>query len=73
MANNTGFRLVAGLGTERILIVQKATADLEASLIYINEYGLILSELPYSGSRTQESVMIWNSRRSTTTGTLKPL
>jgi aldehyde dehydrogenase (NAD+) len=49
LANDTRYGLAAGIGTERTSIVHNAAADLEAGLIYVNEYGPILPEAPYGG------------------------
>lgn len=49
LANDTRFGLAAGIGTERTSLVHHAAADLEAGLIYVNEYGPILPEAPYGG------------------------
>ncbi|SEW30622.1 aldehyde dehydrogenase family protein [Natrinema salifodinae] len=49
LANDTEFGLAAGIATERTSIVHNAAADIEAGLIYVNEYGPILPEAPYGG------------------------
>ena len=49
LANDTRFGLAAGIGTERTSIVHQAAADLDAGLVYVNEYGPILPEAPYGG------------------------
>ncbi len=49
LANGTNFGLAAGIGTERTSIVHNAADDLDAGLIYVNEYGPILPEAPYGG------------------------
>ncbi|GGJ17023.1 aldehyde dehydrogenase [Halobellus salinus] len=49
LANDTEFGLAAGIGTESTDIVHRAAADLEAGLVYVNEYGPILPDAPYGG------------------------
>ncbi|NKE34937.1 aldehyde dehydrogenase [Natronococcus sp. JC468] len=49
LANDTRFGLAAGIGTERTDIAHGAAADLEAGVVYVNEYGPILPEAPYGG------------------------
>ena len=49
LANDTRFGLAAGIGTERTSIVHRAADDLDAGLVYVNEYGPILPEAPYGG------------------------
>ena len=49
LANDTGYGLAAGLATERTSLVHNAADDLDAGLIYVNEYGPILPEAPYGG------------------------
>jgi aldehyde dehydrogenase (NAD+) len=49
LANDTKFGLAAGIGTERTSLVHNAAADLDAGLVYVNEYGPILPEAPYGG------------------------
>ncbi|PSP82258.1 betaine-aldehyde dehydrogenase [Halobacteriales archaeon QS_1_68_17] len=49
IANDTDYGLAAGIGTERTSLVHNAAADLEAGLVYVNEYGPILPEAPYGG------------------------
>lgn len=49
LANDTRFGLAAGIATERTSIAHKAAADLDAGLVYVNEYGPILPEAPYGG------------------------
>lgn len=49
LANDTRYGLAAGIGTERTSLVHQTAADLEAGLIYVNEYGPILPEAPYGG------------------------
>ncbi|MDJ1433752.1 aldehyde dehydrogenase family protein [Halostagnicola sp. A-GB9-2] len=49
LANDTDYGLAAGIGTERTDLVHNAAADLEAGVVYVNEYGPILPEGPYTG------------------------
>lgn len=49
LANDSRYGLAAGIGTERTSLAHRAAADLEAGLIYVNEYGPILPEAPYGG------------------------
>jgi aldehyde dehydrogenase (NAD+) len=49
MANDTEFGLAAGIGTEQMSLVHNAAADLDAGIVYANEYGPILPEAPYGG------------------------
>lgn len=49
IANDTRYGLAAGIGTERTSLVHNAANDLDAGLIYVNEYGPILPEAPYGG------------------------
>lgn len=49
LANDTKFGLAAGIGTERTDRVHRAADDIDAGLIYVNEYGPILPEAPYGG------------------------
>lgn len=49
LANDTRYGLAAGIGTERTSLVHRAADDLEAGLVYVNEYGPILPEAPYGG------------------------
>jgi len=49
LANDTAFGLAAGIGTERTNRVHKTAADLEAGIVYVNDYGPILPEAPYGG------------------------
>ncbi|TYL36345.1 betaine-aldehyde dehydrogenase [Natronococcus pandeyae] len=49
LANDSRYGLAAGIGTERTSVAHRAAADLEAGLIYVNEYGPILPEAPYGG------------------------
>ena len=49
LANDTRYGLAAGVGTESTSLVHNAANDIEAGLIYVNEYGPILPEAPYGG------------------------
>ncbi|RBI59636.1 betaine-aldehyde dehydrogenase [halophilic archaeon] len=49
LANDTNFGLAAGIGTEKTSLVHNAAADIDAGLVYVNEYGPILPEAPYGG------------------------
>ncbi len=49
LANDTEFGLAAGVATERTSVVHNAAADIEAGLVYVNEYGPILPQAPYGG------------------------
>lgn len=49
LANDTRFGLSAGIGTEDTSLAHRAAADLEAGLVYVNDYGPILPEAPYGG------------------------
>ncbi|MDR5655955.1 aldehyde dehydrogenase family protein [Halodesulfurarchaeum sp. HSR-GB] len=49
LANDTRYGLAAGVGTESTDIAHNAAADLEAGLVYVNEYGPILPDAPYGG------------------------
>lgn len=49
LANDTRFGLAAGIGTERTDLAHGAAADLDAGVVYVNEYGPILPEAPYGG------------------------
>lgn len=49
LANDTRYGLAAGIGTERTSLVHNAASDVDAGLIYVNEYGPILPEAPYGG------------------------
>jgi aldehyde dehydrogenase (NAD+) len=49
LANDTEFGLAAGIGTERTTLVHRTAADLEAGLVYVNDYGPILPDAPYGG------------------------
>lgn len=49
LANDTRYGLASGIGTERTSLVHQAADDLDAGLVYVNEYGPILPEAPYGG------------------------
>ncbi|WP_324761000.1 aldehyde dehydrogenase family protein [Haloarcula sp. GH36] len=49
LANDTKYGLAAGIGTERTSRVHQTADDLDAGLVYVNEYGPILPEAPYGG------------------------
>lgn len=49
LANDTTYGLAAGVGTERTSTLHNAVDDLDAGLVYVNEYGPILPEAPYGG------------------------
>jgi len=49
IANDTDYGLAAGIGTERTDLVHHAAADIDAGLVYVNEYGPIRPEAPYGG------------------------
>jgi len=49
LANDTPFGLAAGIGTEKTSLVHNAAADIDAGLVYVNEYGPILPDAPYGG------------------------
>lgn len=49
LANDTEFGLAAAIGTERTSLVHRAAADLEAGIVYVNDYGPILPDAPYGG------------------------
>jgi aldehyde dehydrogenase (NAD+) len=49
LANDTQFGLASGIGTERTSLVHQAADDLDAGLVYVNEYGPILPDAPYGG------------------------
>jgi aldehyde dehydrogenase (NAD+) len=49
LANDTRYGLAAGIGTERTSRVHQTADDLDAGLVYVNEYGPILPEAPYGG------------------------
>jgi aldehyde dehydrogenase (NAD+) len=49
LANDTAFGLAAGIGTESTDLAHNAAADLEAGVVYVNDYGPIRPEGPYGG------------------------
>jgi len=49
IANDTAYGLAAGIGTERTDLAHGAAADIDAGLVYVNEYGPIRPEAPYGG------------------------
>ena len=49
LANDTEFGLAAGIGTESTNRAHNAAADLEAGVVYVNDYGPIRPEGPYGG------------------------
>ncbi|SDY25955.1 aldehyde dehydrogenase family protein [Halobellus clavatus] len=49
LANDTQYGLAAGIGTERTSLVHQTADDLDAGLVYVNEYGPILPDAPYGG------------------------
>ncbi|MDS0222413.1 aldehyde dehydrogenase family protein [Haloarcula sp. S1AR25-5A] len=49
LANDTKFGLAAGIGTEKTSLAHNAAADIDAGLIYVNDYGPILPDAPYGG------------------------
>ncbi|PSQ59440.1 MAG: betaine-aldehyde dehydrogenase [Halobacteriales archaeon SW_9_67_25] len=49
IANDTDYGLAAGIGTERTDLAHHAAADIDAGLVYVNEYGPISPEAPYGG------------------------
>lgn len=49
LANDTRFGLAAGIGTEKTSLVHNAAADIDAGIVYVNEYGPILPDAPYGG------------------------
>lgn len=49
IANDTRYGLASGIGTESTSLVHQTADDLEAGLVYVNEYGPILPEAPYGG------------------------
>ena len=49
LANDVDYGLAAGIGSERTSIVHNAAADIDAGLVYVNEYGPIIPEAPYGG------------------------
>ncbi|MFB6308820.1 MAG: aldehyde dehydrogenase [Haloarculaceae archaeon] len=49
LANDTRYGLAAGIGTEKTSLVHRTADDLEAGLVYVNEYGPIMPDAPYGG------------------------
>lgn len=49
LANDTQYGLASGIGTERTSLVHKTADDLDAGLVYVNEYGPIIPDAPYGG------------------------
>lgn len=49
LANDNRYGLAAGIGTERLSLVHQTAADLDAGLVYVNDYGPILPDAPYGG------------------------
>ena len=49
LANDTQYGLASGIGTERTSLVHRAADDLDAGLVYVNEYGPIIPDAPYGG------------------------
>jgi aldehyde dehydrogenase (NAD+) len=49
LANDTSFGLAAAVATESTDLVHRAAADLQAGIVYVNDYGPILPEGPYGG------------------------
>ncbi|MFC6723564.1 aldehyde dehydrogenase family protein [Halobium palmae] len=49
LANDTRFGLSAGIGTEDLSLAHSAAADLQAGIVYVNDYGPIRPEAPYGG------------------------
>ena len=49
LANDTDYGLAAGIGTERTDLAHRAAADLDAGVVYVNDYGPIRPEAPYGG------------------------
>jgi aldehyde dehydrogenase (NAD+) len=49
LANETQYGLASGIGTERTTLVHQTADDLDAGLVYVNEYGPILPDAPYGG------------------------
>ena len=49
LANDTQYGLAAGIGTERTSLVHQTVDDLDAGLVYVNEYGPIMPDAPYGG------------------------
>ena len=49
LANDTQYGLASGIGTESTSLVHRTADDLDAGLVYVNEYGPIMPEAPYGG------------------------
>lgn len=49
LANDTRYGLAAGIGTESTTLAHQTADDLDAGLVYVNEYGPILPDAPYGG------------------------
>jgi len=49
LANDTDFGLASGIGTESTSLVHQTADDLDAGLVYVNEYGPIMPDAPYGG------------------------
>jgi aldehyde dehydrogenase (NAD+) len=49
LANDTQYGLASGIGTERTSLVHRTADDLDAGLVYVNEYGPIMPDAPYGG------------------------
>ena len=49
LANDTQFGLAAGIATESTDLVHRTAADLDAGIVYVNDYGPIRPEGPYGG------------------------
>ncbi|WP_435183747.1 aldehyde dehydrogenase family protein [Halobellus sp. EA9] len=49
LANDTQYGLAAGIGTEKTSLVHRTADDLDAGLVYVNEYGPIMPDAPYGG------------------------
>ena len=49
LANDTRYGLAAGIGTERTSVAHRAADDIDAGLVYVNEYGPIMPDAPYGG------------------------
>ena len=49
LANDTEFGLASGIGTESTSLVHQTADDLDAGLVYVNEYGPSMPDAPYGG------------------------
>ena len=49
LANDTQYGLASGIGTESTSLVHQTADDLDAGLVYVNEYGPIMPDAPYGG------------------------